>query len=443
MNKVGLLSICVLLATAAVAQDVRTITLKEAIDLGYANSKQLAISNAKVREAQAKLEQAKDRQLPDVSVGGNYMHINTPNFSFAGQSDGSGSGSGSGNESPLAAFSNLHDIGLVQLTSSMPLYNGMKLRNNRVMNEYLSEAASYDLQTTKSEVTMNTIKAVYQYYELLEGRKAFEENLRQEKQLVEEFKSKEEQGLLPRNDRLKTELQANRVELGLTEINHTVELAAYNLNILLGLPEETKLALDTAGMFEMKQTDTWDSYLTTGLANRSELKSAGLQVKASEANYRIAKSAQYPTLGISAGYVNAFIPNVFNVTNALNAGLSLKYSITGAFHASHSMREARARAEQAATTQAIAEDNVRIKIRGKYLRYLEMQDKMVINDKSIKQAEENFQISDNKYNQGLMILSDYLDADVSLLRSRVDYATSRADTMIAYYELQESIGALQ
>jgi hypothetical protein len=53
MNKVGLLSICVFLATASVAQEVRTITLKEAIDLGYTNSKQLAISKAKVQEAQA------------------------------------------------------------------------------------------------------------------------------------------------------------------------------------------------------------------------------------------------------------------------------------------------------------------------------------------------------------------------------------------------------
>src|SRR5690349_8913348 len=105
MNRIGLLSICVLLTSGVFAQEVRTITLNEAIELGYANSKQLAISKAKVQEAQAKLDQAKDRQLPDVSVGGNYMHINTPTISMANASDGGGS---SGGESPLAAFSNLH-----------------------------------------------------------------------------------------------------------------------------------------------------------------------------------------------------------------------------------------------------------------------------------------------------------------------------------------------
>jgi outer membrane protein len=440
MNKIGLLSICVLFATTAFAQQARTLTLQQAIDLGYANSKQLAISNAKVKEAQAKLEQAKDRAVPDVSVGGNYMHINTPTISMAGNSD---PGSGSGGDSPLAALSNLHDLGLVQLTASMPIYNGSKIKNTRVMNEYLSEAAMYDDQTAKSDVALNTIKAVYQHYELLESRKAIEQNLNHEKQLVEEFKNKEAQGLLPRNDRLKTELQANRVELALTEVNHTVELSAYNLNILLGLPEDTAIQLDTVGMFLIQPTDTWDNYLTAGLANRSVLKSAEMQVKATESNYKIARSARYPSLNISAGYINAFIPNVFNVTNALNAGLSLKYSITGAVHATHGMREARARAEQAISGQEMQEDAVRVQIRGKYLRYLEMQDKLVINDKSIVQAKENFDISMNKYNQGLMILSDYLDADVALLRSRIDYATNRAETMVAYYELQNSIGALQ
>jgi outer membrane protein TolC len=438
MNRAGLLSVCVLLAAGAFAQEVRTITLHDAIELGYANSKQLAISKAKVQEAQARLDQAKDRHLPDVSVGGNYMHINTPKISMANSSE-----SGSGGESPMAAFSNLHDIGLVQVTASMPIYNGLKIRNTRVMNEYLSEASRYDEQTSKSEVSLNTIRAIYQYYELLESRKVIQENLRQQQRLVEEFRNKEEQGLLARNDRLKTELQANRVELGLTEVNHTVELAAYNLNILLGLPETTVLQLDTTGLFMMMPTETWDNYLSAGLTNRSDLKAADLQVKAADANYRIAKSGRYPSVGISTGYVNAYVPNVFNVYNALNAGLSLKYSITGAFHATHGMREARAHADQVAAAQAMQEDAIRVKIRGKYLQYLEMQDKLIINDKSVKQAEENFQISDNKYNQGLMLLSDYLDANVALLRSRIDYATGRAETMVAYYELQESIGALQ
>ncbi|MEO5976461.1 MAG: TolC family protein [Chryseolinea sp.] len=419
------------------AQEVKTLTLKEAIELGYANSKQLAISNAKVKEAQAKLDQSKDAVIPNVGVSGNYFHLNTPTISFANPP------STDGGDSPLAAFSKLHDVGLVQLTAVMPLYNGLKLKNTRIMNQYLREAEQYNQQTTHAEVALNTIKAVYQYYELQESRKTIQENLKQEHQRLQEFKNQEQQGLLARNDRLKTELQANNVELALTEVNHSVELASYNLGILLGLPDNTQIDLDTTSMFNLVTAKTWDEYLQAGLTNRTELKAAALQVKASEAGYKISKSSRLPKLDLSAGYINAFIPNVANITNTLNAGLSLKYSITGAVHATHLMREARAKVDQATTAEADRVDQVKVQIREKYLKYLEMQDKLVINEKTINQAEENFQISQNKYNQGLLILSDYLDADVTLLRARINYATSRAEAMVSYYALQESIGTLQ
>ena len=418
------------------AQTVKTLTLKEAIELGYTNSKQLAVSNAKVKEAQAKLQQAKDQALPNLSVSGNYLRINTPSISFAQPPS-------DGGESPLAAFSNLHSIGLAQVSASVPIFNGLKIRNTKSMNDYLQQAASYDEQTTRSQVAGNTIKAVYQYYELLESRKTIEENLKQEQQRVKEFKNLETQGLLARNDRLKTELQANNVELALTEVNNSVKLAEYNLTILLGLEDNTNIQLDTAGMFVLSGLKTWEDYLQTGIANRTEIKSTDLQIKATESGYKIAKANRLPTLNLSAGYVNAWIPNVMNVNNALNAGLSLKYNITGAFHANHLMHEAKARQDQATAASAIASDQVKLDIRAKFLKCQEMIEKLEINERTIEQAEENYQISQNKYKQGLLVLSDYLDADVALLRSRIGYATTKADSMIAYYELQESIGNLQ
>jgi outer membrane protein len=121
----------------------------------------------------------------------------------------------------------------------------------------------------------------------------------------------------------------------------------------------------------------------------------------------------------------------------------LKYSITGAIHARHGMHEAKARLDQAVAYNQIASDQVRLDVRQKFLRSQEMLDKLAINRRAIEQAQENFVISQNKYKQGLLILSDYLDADVALLRTQIQYFTTKADSMIAYYELQESMGTLQ
>lgn len=420
------------------AQSVKRLTVKEAIGLGVANSKQLIMSNAKVKEAQAKVQQAQDKVLPEVGVSGTYLHLNTPTVNIANEASGNGGSS----DSPLAALSNIHDVALVQVSASWPVFNGFRTRNTKIMNEYLEQAAQYDAQTTRSNVALTTAKAIYQYYELLETRKTIEENLKQEQQRVTEFKNQEEQNLLARNDRLKAELQANNVELALTDVNNSVKLAEYNLSILLGLPDETTLELDTAGMFELAALTTWDQYLQTGLENRTELKSAAVQLKAGESGYKIAKANRLPTVALTAGYVNAFIPNVVNVTNALNGGVSLKYSITGALHASHGMQEAKSRIEQAEASRQLAVDQVKVDIRGKYLNCQKSLEKLAITKKAIDQAEENYQISQNKYKNGLLILSDYLEADVALLQARINYETARAESMIAYYELQNSVGTL-
>jgi outer membrane protein len=420
------------------AQSVKRLTVKEAIDLGVANSKQLIVSKAKVKEAQAKVQQAQDKVIPEVGVSGTYLHLNTPTVSMANEATGNGGSS----DSPLAALSNIHDVALVQVSASWPVFNGFRTRNTKVMNAYLEQAAQYDAQTTRSNVALTTAKAIYQYYELLETRTTIEENLKHEQQRVTEFKNQEEQNLLARNDRLKAELQASNVELALTDVNNSVKLAEYSLTILLGLPEETTLELDTTGMFELAALTTWNEYLQTGLENRTELKSAAVQLKAGESGYKIAKANRLPTVALTAGYVNAFIPNVVNVTNALNGGVSLKYSITGALHASHGMQEAKSRVEQAEASRQLTADQVKVDIRGKYLNCQKSLEKLAITKKAIDQAEENYQISQNKYKNGLLILSDYLEADVALLQARINYATARAESMIAYYELQNSIGTL-
>lgn len=418
------------------AQQAQKITMQSAVALGIENSTQLMTSNAKLKEAQAKLIEARDHFLPDVGVSGTYMRINTPNVSM--NEDNSGGGSGS----PLSALSNLHSLALLQVTASEPIFNGFKIRNTKNMSEYLEQAANYDVATTKSKVALNTLKAVYQYYELLETRKVVEENLKQAKQRVGEFANLEKNGLLPRNDRLRAELQANTIELGLTEVNNNLQLAEYNLIILLGFAEDSKLELDTTGMFEVIAIDTWQASLDKGLQNRNELKSIGLQAKASSMNYNIAKADRLPSLGLSAGYVNAYIPNLLTVTNALNAGLSLKYSITGAIHSSHKMKEAKARMDQVDAAQKEVENGVRMEIKKKFLEYQHKQDKLEINSRAIEQAQENFTIAENKYKNGLLLLSDYLEANSLLLLSKINYATTRSEVMVAYYELQESVGNL-
>ena len=56
------------------AQEVKMISLEEAIQLGVKNSKSLIIDQAKIDEALANYSKAKNNKLPDLKLSGSAWH---------------------------------------------------------------------------------------------------------------------------------------------------------------------------------------------------------------------------------------------------------------------------------------------------------------------------------------------------------------------------------
>ena len=54
------------------AQETRTISLDEAVELGIKNSKNLKLDAAKIEETAAQLVEAKNNQLPGLKLGASY-----------------------------------------------------------------------------------------------------------------------------------------------------------------------------------------------------------------------------------------------------------------------------------------------------------------------------------------------------------------------------------
>ncbi|RYG29629.1 MAG: hypothetical protein EOO01_37940, partial [Chitinophagaceae bacterium] len=65
---------------SAEAQEKKQLTLKEAIDLSIAHSPDLRLSEAKITEANAALRIARDNRLPEASVSGSHIRLNSPNI---------------------------------------------------------------------------------------------------------------------------------------------------------------------------------------------------------------------------------------------------------------------------------------------------------------------------------------------------------------------------
>src|SRR5258705_4996760 len=83
-----------------VAQEKKTITLDEAIELSLKNSKQLKNSQAKIEEATAALKEAVQKKLPDATVSASYLRLSSANVDLKTKTTGSG-----GNQDGAATIS--------------------------------------------------------------------------------------------------------------------------------------------------------------------------------------------------------------------------------------------------------------------------------------------------------------------------------------------------
>jgi outer membrane protein TolC len=144
---------------------------------------------------------------------------------------------------------------------------------------------------------------------------------------VFDFANLEKNGLLARNDKLKALLQTANIELTMADVENNLKLAMVNMNIMLGLPEETVIIPDSTSLVEPGDIRSVQEYEQLALQNRKDMQAIGYRKKASEVGIQTAKADYFPSLALTGGYIVADIPSFITITNAVTFGVGLSYNV--------------------------------------------------------------------------------------------------------------------
>ena len=429
-----LMMICILAGTLpALAQNAKRLSLQEAIDLSIKNSKQLKSRQAQIDEAIASTGEAADNRLPSLNVSGSYLHLNSPHINLKTGKDSTG-GSGQGTPKVSQAA-----YGIINI--SLPIYAGGKIRYGIESAKYLEKAARLDGDNDREEIAINTINAYSNLYKANAAVNIVRENLKQANQRVKDFSNLEKNGLMARNDLLKAQLQSSNVELSLLEAESNARIAAVNMDLMIGLPEDTGLATDSISYQAPAQSRSVLDWENTAMQSRKDMEALTYREKASNTAIKIATADYYPSVALTGGYIAAYVPNFLTVLNAANIGVGVQYNLSF-WKARSKIQVAKARVQQVQASEEILGDAVRLQINQAYQNHLLSQRKIEVYAKAVDQAIENYRITKNKYDNSLVTTTDLLDADVAQLQSKLNYEFSKADAMVAYNQLLQAAGVL-
>jgi len=423
----------------AKTQDVKSLSLQETIDLSLKNSHLLKASYARIDEAAAQLKQAKDNKLPNASVSGSYLYLANPNLDIKTKALGGGGSDTSSNKSSIPHI-NQAMYGIFNV--SLPIYAGGKIRYGIESAKYLQQATMLDADNDKEGVILNTINAYINLYKASVTEDVVNENLLQSEHRDSVFTRLEQNGLMARNDLLKAELQTSNISLSLLDAQSNLKIATVNMNLLIGYPEATVLKTDSTGFDKNLSLKTVDDYEQLALQSRNDVMALSFRRKAATTAISIAKAEQYPTLAITGGYIAADVPHILSITNAVNIGVGFQYNLSSLWKTKAKMQQTQSREKEIVENEAQLSDAVRLQVNRDFENLLLSQRKTSVYEKAVAQAEENYRITKNKYDNALVNTTDLLDANVSLLQSKINLAVSKADVLLAYSKLLETTGTL-
>ncbi|MDQ6477868.1 TolC family protein [Dyadobacter sp. LHD-138] len=427
------IALFVLAASHSFAQTPRRITLEEAVALSLKNSKQLKLSQSNIDLAGLNVRQIKDNQLPSFSVSASYLRMNTPNISLKQNSSSDSSGAGS---------LHVNQVAYGMASASIPLFSGFRYKYGLESARFLQEASKLDAEGDRQAVIQNTISAYSNLYKAKRSVDLVSENLIREHERVIEFTNREKNGIIARNDLLKATLQESNIQLALMDAENELKITTINMNLLLGLPESTEISADSSSFDVLKDVGNAADWEQTALTHRKDMAAIAIRQKAAGSDIKVAKADLYPSVALTGGYVALSIPGFVTVPNAFNAGIGVSYNLASLWKTGAKIEQAKTHLYQLRTNEEILLDRVHLEINTAYYNYVLSKKKIEVYEKAVEQANENYRITKNKFDNSLVTTTELLDADVAQVQSEINYAAAKADAIVAYKKLEQTAGVI-
>ena len=434
LGRCGIIIILTGIVMHAQAQE-KSLTLNEAITLGLENSKQLKLSQARVKEAVSQYNQVKDKALPTASTSFAYNHAEILNDKFQ-------LGNSEPFDLPTRADAFVGTVSVEQL-----VFQGNKLKYAKLSTELLTHVAELDIDKNKQEIAYNIVNAYCNLYKVLQSEKVVEQDLQAINRQIKQSQRFFEQGIVTKNDVLRFQLQKSNIELTGLDLENNRKVVNFNLNILLGLPENTVLKIDEIpvnGSIAAGLTN----YIDTAFSNREELKQIDLQTQVADYNIKSVKADLLPALGVGASmyYINPsgkFIPPTNQFLAPVSLAATVSWNIGSLWTNKNKVAEARIQKEESLINKSILQDQLKTEVNNDYQNYLKSMDRVDILQTSIAQAEENDKILESKYQNNVASVTDRIDANTQLFQSRINLELAKADVVLAYYTLLKTTGKLK
>ncbi len=441
MRKLILLTFLTFAITAK-SQEVKSLTLKEAINYALENKADAKKAKLKVENSNYQIQEVRSRALPQITANGslNYNPILQTTVI-------DGAAFGQPGTVIQAAFgqkwSSTAGLSLTQALFDQTVFTGLKAAKST------REFYQINNQLTEEQVIERVANNYYQVYVQRQNLTVIDSTYKNTTKVRDIIKGQYDNGLAKKIDLDRVSVKISNINTMRQQVLNAVQIQENALKFYMGMPIETQIEIPQTAfevsphsLSEIPNTAIRTEYLL--LKKQEQLLT--YQKKAIEASY-------YPTLSLSAGYnfigqgpkmpIAAKPSDGVYWSDFSSIGLNLKVPIFTGFGTRAKVRQADI------DLQTVKEDlnDTKLSLDLAFANAKTQIDNSLItitNQKENAQlAKEVLENTRNNYVQGLASLTDLLDAENALTEAQNNYTSAILEYKLAEIQLIKSKGELK
>ncbi len=434
------LAVVLLLASPAVAEEV--LSLDRSIAIALEHNRELQAADARSGAAAAGVDEARAERLPRLGLDAAFQRTDNPVLVFSNllsQESFAAENFGLDRLNQPDPLSNWK----TRLSVTQPLWTGGRIGSAIGAAEMRLEAADSGREAARQQVIHRVIESYTAA--VLANREAAvaKDSLETAGAHVEWVRDLWHSGLVVESDVLQAEVRVSEIEELVIRAESGVEIARAALNLAMGRDLATPVALpadvDLAGSAEDLDLE---ALTKMAVDQRPDLRAAHQLSAVAERQVDLERAGRLPEVGLEASW-EANAEDFFGADGdnwAVTVGF--RFDLFDGHRrrakvrrADHQLREAEARAQLFA-------ESVGLEVRRAASELDAARQRLEQSARGVTLAERSLEIIEDRYREGLTVLTELLDAENALTRARLRQLGARRDVLLARATLDLATGAL-
>lgn len=415
-------------------QTERVMTLGELFTLADSLNKTVKVFEAAVKVAEKDISVAGNAYLPDINFSASASYNGNAWVSDRDFSNGQ-------------TFASPHFGNSFSVEASQVVFAGGAIHNNIRALEIQKEIAEWELEACRQDIYFLLAGYYLDLYKTRNLLKVYEKNMEQTLQVIRDMQAREKTGIVLDNDITRYEVQYQNLKYRHTELKSSIEICNNRIVTMLELPPQTEIMPDTGllcgRMLQPEESELQDlAFSNSPLLNKNRLTVDLLSRKE-----KVARAGYMPKINIIAGDnlngpITYEIPVLNNNINVWYVGIGLKFDIGNLYKTPKELSRLRSSMVQARSELDLSVENVSLEVSDAYVRYLDSFELLKTQEKSLELANENYEVTFNRYSNDLVLVTDLVDADNLRLSAEVQYVNARINIIYNYCRVLYAAGSL-